>query len=83
MATMNISLPDTLKDWAESRADTGEYSNTSDYVRDLIRRDRMRAEKIKAMQALISEGFESGVSPMTAEDARARARKEAGLDGGL
>lgn len=36
---MNVSLPDALKAWAESRAQTGRYRNTSDYVRDLIRRD--------------------------------------------
>ena len=45
MATMNISLPDQMKSWVESRAETGRYSNASDYVRDLIRRDQQRAER--------------------------------------
>ncbi|HTN39585.1 MAG TPA: hypothetical protein VLZ84_00450 [Asticcacaulis sp.] len=40
MATMNISLPEQMKAWAENQAETGKYSNTSDYVRDLIRRDQ-------------------------------------------
>ena len=40
MATMNISLSEQMKAWAESQAGTGKYSNTSDYVRDLIRRDQ-------------------------------------------
>jgi antitoxin ParD1/3/4 len=39
MATMNISLPDKMKQWVEQQAKTGRYSNASDYVRDLIRRD--------------------------------------------
>lgn len=39
MATMNVSLPDRMKDWVEVQARTGRYSNASDYVRDLIRRD--------------------------------------------
>ncbi len=38
MATMNISLPDPMREWVESRIDTGLYSNNSDYVRDLIRK---------------------------------------------
>jgi antitoxin ParD1/3/4 len=43
MATMNISLPDRMKEWVESRSEDGRYANSSDYVRDLIRRDQERA----------------------------------------
>lgn len=60
MATMNVSLPDPLKAWAEAQVDSGRYANTSDYVRDLIRKDQDRASKIEAMQRLIDEGFASG-----------------------
>ena len=63
----------------EGRAETGRYSNASDYVRDLIRRDQERAEKIAALQRLIEEGEESGVSPLSAEDIRAKARQRAGV----
>lgn len=79
MATMNVSLPDAMKDWVEGRAGTGRYSNASDYVRDLIRRDQERAAKIEALQKLIEEGEESGVSPLSAEEIRAKARKRAGV----
>ncbi|KEO52457.1 hypothetical protein SMB34_07400 [Thalassospira permensis NBRC 106175] len=61
MATMNVSLPDLMKDWVEAQAETGKYSNASDYVRDLIRRDQERAEKRALMQKMIREGIESGV----------------------
>ncbi len=57
MATMNVSLPDAMKAWVEEQAGTGRYANASDYVRDLIRRDQERLEKIAAMQALIDEGM--------------------------
>ena len=43
MATMNVSLPDAMKDWVEAQARGGRYSNASDYVRDLVRRDQERA----------------------------------------
>ena len=62
MATMNVSLPEQMKHWVESQARTGRYSNASDYVRDLIRRDQERAGEIARMQALIAEGLESGVA---------------------
>jgi antitoxin ParD1/3/4 len=62
MATMNVSLPDAMKDWVEGQAQTGRYSNASDYVRDLIRRDQERADKIAAMQRLIDKAESSGSS---------------------
>ncbi len=40
MATMNVSLPDPMKDWVEDQIESGLYSNASDYVRDLIRQDQ-------------------------------------------
>jgi len=62
MATMNVSLPDPMKHWVEAQARTGRYSNASDYVRDLIRRDQERAAQIAQLQAAITEGLESGVA---------------------
>lgn len=76
MATMNVSLPDPMKEWVESRARTGRYANASDYVRDLIRKDQERADKIAAMQRLVDEGLESGTGDKTRgslfQQARAR-----------
>ena len=38
------------------------YSSTSDYVRDLVRRDQDYAQKLAALQAAIDAGLASGVS---------------------
>ena len=80
MATMNVSLPDPMKDWVEAQARSGRYSNASDYVRDLIRRDQERAAKIARMQQLVTEGLESGVSDESMDDIEEAARRAAGLD---
>lgn len=40
MATMNISLPDPMRDYVQNRIDSGQHASVSDYVRDLIRRDQ-------------------------------------------
>jgi antitoxin ParD1/3/4 len=77
MATMNISLPDPMKDWVEAQARTGRYSNASDYVRDLIRRDQERADRLAELQKLLSEGLESGVSDRTMDDVLRAAREQA------
>ena len=78
MATMNISLPDAMKDWVESQTRTGRYGNASDYVRDLIRRDQERTDKIAAMQAWVDEGLASGVSERGMDEILAVARRKAG-----
>ncbi len=60
MATMNVSLPDPMKTWVEARLKDGRFSNTSDYVRHLIRRDQERAQAIKLLQHAINDGVKSG-----------------------
>ncbi|RUT34648.1 type II toxin-antitoxin system ParD family antitoxin [Arsenicitalea aurantiaca] len=80
MATMNVSLPDAMKQWVEEQAATGRYSNASDYVRDLIRRDQERGAAIAEMRALIDEGLASGMSDKTIADIKRDVRKELGID---
>ena len=60
MATMNVSLPDPMKEWVERQAEQGRYGNVSDYVRDLIRKDQERQAALGLLQAAITEGVESG-----------------------
>ena len=48
-----------MRDWVESQIKGGQYSNNSDYVRDLIRREQCK-DKITTMQQAITEGLQSG-----------------------
>jgi antitoxin ParD1/3/4 len=80
MATMNVSLPDAMKNWVEAQTRGGRYSNASDYVRDLIRRDQERAAKIAGLQKAIDEGLESGVSDRPIRDIVSEARATAKRD---
>lgn len=81
MATMNISLPDQMKKWVEDQTKDGRYANSSDVVRDLIRREQVRAEKIAHWRRLIEEAEASGVSNRSPreviEDVRAELRRRA------
>ena len=77
MATMNVSLPDPMKDWVEAQARSGRYANASDYVRDLIRRDQERNDKIAAMQRRVDEGLKSGVGDRTKDELFAAALERA------
>jgi antitoxin ParD1/3/4 len=82
MATMNVSLPDPMKDWVEAQVSTDRYSNASDYVRDLIRRDQERTGKLAELRKLITEGIKSGVSARSIHDLLKTVRERAaGLRG--
>ncbi|TAH47213.1 MAG: type II toxin-antitoxin system ParD family antitoxin [Gammaproteobacteria bacterium] len=81
MATMNISLPEPLKQFVDEEVREGGFSGTSDYVRDLIRQ-RQREKAAEFLRKLIAEGLASG--PATPQEAdffdkmRERARARAG-----
>lgn len=76
MATMNVSIPDPMKAWVEERARDGRFSNASDYVRHLIRRDQERAQALARIQAAITEGMASGEPrPFDAAALKARMRR--------
>ena len=77
MASMNISLPDLMKDWVETQTSSGRYDNASEYVRALIRHDQDRASKISAMQKLVDEAFEGGASDKSLDDIWAAAKAQA------
>ena len=77
MGTMNISLPDPMKSWVEDQAKSGRFANSSDYVRDLIRRDRMRSEAIAEIQMAVDAGLASGpAAPLDRAAFKARMRAE-------
>lgn len=77
MAQMNVSLPDRLKAWADTRVAEGRYSSASDYVRDLLRRDQDEAERSARLQAAIDKGLASGTSTRTVDDIIAASRAAA------
>lgn len=80
MATMNVSLPDQMKTWVEDQAKGGKYGNASDYVRDLIRKDQDRQNKVAQFERLIRDGIESGVSTRAMEELLIEARARMGGD---
>jgi antitoxin ParD1/3/4 len=68
METMNISLPDPMKQFVEELVTRGDYGSASEYVRELIREDRKRREK-ERLENLLLEGLSSApMTVMTAED---------------
>lgn len=78
MATMTVSLPDSMKDWVEAQIRQGNYASASDYVRDLIRRDRDRREQELTLDDLrqkLAASRESGASNCTVDEIFAEAQE--------
>jgi antitoxin ParD1/3/4 len=75
MATMNISLPEVLKDFVDSQVDKRGYGTSSEYVRELIRKDQDAEE----LRAILLKGAKSPVVGMMDEaffeSMRQRSRK--------
>ena len=55
MSTMNVSLPNSLKTFVEEQVATRGYRTSSEYLRELIRRDRDR----QRLRGLLLDGAQS------------------------
>ncbi len=78
MATMTVSLPEPMKDWIEELTQKGEYSSSSDYVRDLVRRDRERRNEelsIDELRQIVIDARQSGISEKSVEQIFNEAKK--------
>ena len=68
MTSLNISLPERLREWIETQVKRGRYGNASEYLRELIRRDQERQAQGR-LEELLLEGIGSGTaSPLTKRD---------------
>jgi antitoxin ParD1/3/4 len=63
MTTMNISLPDTLKQFVDLQVATAGYGTSSEYVRQLIRRDQERDQ----LRSLLLQGAQSAPTGLADE----------------
>ena len=59
MATLNISLPDTMRGFVESQLTEGGYSTVSEYIRELLRAEQKRKAEMR-LENLLLEGLNSG-----------------------
>jgi antitoxin ParD1/3/4 len=57
--TMSFALPESMRAYIDERVRSGQYGNTSEYIRDLVRRDQ-EAQARRRMQELITAGLSSG-----------------------
>lgn len=75
-----ITVTERQDQWIKAQIESGDYTNDSEYLRDLIRRDQER--RTVALRDAIQEGLDSGVSARTVgeiwSEAEARFRSKNG-----
>ena len=59
MSTMNISLPQPMRDWVEEQVRLGSFGNASEYIRSLIRQDQKQRAQEELEEKLL-QGLNSG-----------------------
>ena len=62
MATLTVSVPDSMKGWIEDQVEEGGYASAGDYLSELIRQDQERLEELRR---IVDEGLASGISTRT------------------
>ena len=75
-----ITVTDQQDTWIKARIASGDFTNDSEYIRDLIRRDQERNARFLALKAAIQDGLDSGTSdksiPRIMEDVEARLKSD-------
>ena len=73
---MSFALPEALREYVDQRVRSGQYGNTSEYLRELIRRDQEEQAK-KRLRELIEEGLSSGTGRALTRKRTAQLKKQA------
>lgn len=78
MSSLNISIPESLREFVKQRVASAHYSTPSEYIRQLIREDQKAMAK-EQLEALLLKGLESGepteMTPQTWSDIRQRVQQ--------
>jgi len=83
MASMSISLSGQMRSFIKSRVNSGDYHNESEYIRDLIRRDREKLSGEQELLALLRRSEQSGISDRAVPDIMQAVKERLQKDGRL
>jgi antitoxin ParD1/3/4 len=71
-----ITFTEQQDRWMKAKIAGGQFTNDSEYIRDLVRRDQEKHAEIEAIRAALIEGERSGMSPRTPDDIRKAVREQ-------
>ncbi len=68
MSSMSVSLSEQLRGFIKSRVQSGDYHNESEYIRDLVRKDREKLSDEQQLLNLLRQSEQSGISDYSVPD---------------
>ncbi|NER13184.1 type II toxin-antitoxin system ParD family antitoxin [Leptobacterium flavescens] len=71
----SITFTEQQDNWIRIQVQKGDYTNDSEYIRDLVRRDQAQNKKLMDLNNAIEEGFNSGISDKSISDIRKEVKK--------
>jgi antitoxin ParD1/3/4 len=84
MATLTVSVPESVKEWIDEKIRAGEYLTSSDYFVDLVERDRaLTDDGAEELEHIVEEARASGLSDRTVDDIFSAAVERARAGGTL
>jgi antitoxin ParD1/3/4 len=78
-----ITFTEQQDQWIKAKIAGGQFTNDSEYIRDLVRHDQERNAELEMLRSAIIEGEQSGVSGRTPEDIRKAVRERMRKNGQL
>jgi len=76
MHRKTITLTEQQEDWVKAQIESGHFGNDSEYIRDLIRRDKQAKERLATLRQALAEGESSGEpKPLDVSAIKAAGRK--------
>lgn len=77
---MSFALPESMRDYIDTRVRDGSYGNTSEFLRELIRRDQEQQAAAR-LRDLIADGLTSGPGRAVTDEVVSELRDRAFRDG--
>jgi antitoxin ParD1/3/4 len=68
MTSLNVSLPEAMRQFVEEQAANGGYGTVSEYIQELIRQAQEQQAEQERLEALLLAGLASPASEMTPAD---------------
>jgi antitoxin ParD1/3/4 len=78
-----ITFTEQQDQWIKAKIAGGQFTNDSEYIRDLVRRDQEKNAEIEAIRAALIEGEHSSISTRTPDDIRKAVQKRMRKNGQL
>ena len=83
MVKKSITVTAQQEKWMQAQLASGNYASDSELLRDLIRKEQMRAAEIEAIRMKLIEAEKSGLSDKSPNQMLASFKEEASKDGKL